>query len=61
VSVLCESKTWMSSDQETLARQPGRSCCSLRVRIRTEIICGLWYRGKEEGSYSERLNQPNTV
>ena len=21
----------------------GRSCCSLRVRMRTEIICWLWY------------------
>src|ERR1700752_2883498 len=34
----------MSSDQATLARQAGRSRCSLRVRIRTEIICWLWYR-----------------
>src|ERR1700722_4297110 len=44
-SVLWESKTWMSSDQETLARQSGRSRCSLGVRLGTEIICWLWYRG----------------
>jgi hypothetical protein len=31
----------MSSDQETLARQSGRSRCSVRVRMRTEIIWWL--------------------
>lgn len=34
----------MSSDQETEARQSGRSRCSLRVRMRTEIIYRVWYR-----------------
>jgi hypothetical protein len=36
-SVEKESKTWISSDQATEARQSGRSCCSLRVRMRIEI------------------------
>src|SRR5271170_5557412 len=34
----------MSSDQETEERQSGRSRCSLRVRMRTEIIYWVWYR-----------------
>src|SRR6201996_9020994 len=44
LSVEWESKTWMSSDHETEARQSGRSRCSLRVRMRTEIIYRVWYR-----------------
>ena len=58
-SVDWESKTWMSSDQETLARQSGRSRCSLRVRMRTEIICWLWYRDEPEESQDGIPNQFN--
>jgi hypothetical protein len=38
LSVEWESKTWMSSDQETEARAAGKSFSSLRVRMRMEII-----------------------
>src|SRR6185437_3392972 len=39
-SVELESKTWMSSDHATESRQPGRSCSSLSVRMRTETFEG---------------------
>ena len=43
-----ESKTWISSDQETEARAPGRSRCSLRVRMRTEIILVVMVSRRDE-------------
>src|SRR5260370_40152287 len=58
-SVDCESKTWMSSDQETLARQSGRSRCSSRVRRRAETMWDLWYRDEAKGLTCEKLNESN--
>jgi hypothetical protein len=56
-SVDWESKTWMSSDQETLARQSGRSRCSSRVRMRTETMWDLWYRDGARGLSGEKLRE----
>jgi hypothetical protein len=58
-SIDCESKTWMSSDQETLARQSGRSRCSSRVRMRTETMWDLWYRDGAKGLPGEKLSKSN--